>query len=90
MFRYIDTKLHSDPCDAIEALLTDLIYPNARFMNGGHFRKYYCYNIKTNELLMKNEVPIQKLYASFTHSKKKYILLAEMQAFVLKMDLSVS
>ena len=23
MFRYIDTKQHSDPCDAIEALLSD-------------------------------------------------------------------
>lgn len=90
MYRYMDTKQHSDPSDAIEALLNEYIYPNARFMNGGHFRKYYCYNLKTNELLEKNATQIQKLYDSFTHSKKKYIILSEMQAFVLKMDLSVS
>ena len=30
-------------------------------MNGEHFRKYYCYNVKTNELLKKNEKNIDLL-----------------------------
>ena len=54
IFRYLDTKLADTNCKAIEMLLNELIYPNARTMNGEHFRKYYCYNIKTNELLSKN------------------------------------
>ena len=46
-------------------------------MNGEHFRKYYCYENKIDELFRQNEPVIQKLYASFTHMKKKYITLPE-------------
>ena len=51
LFRFKDTKLAPNTCKAIEMLLEELIYPNARSMNGEHFRKYYCYNLKINEIL---------------------------------------
>lgn len=59
-------------------------------MNGEHFRKYFCYNVKTNEVLKKNEVNLWKLYKSFTHSKKKYITLEECKAFSRKLGLECS
>ena len=90
LFRYKDTKLAPTTCKAIEMLLEELIYPNARSMNGEHFRKYYCYNIKTNEILKKNEAPLKKVYDSFTHSSKRYIRIDECQTLVRKVGLKVS
>ena len=77
IFRYQETGICKDVCDAIDRLLEELIYPNARFMNGVYFRKYYCYNVKVNEILKKNEVQIKKLYHSWTHSQKKYVTMPE-------------
>ena len=59
-------------------------------MDGGHFRKYYCYNIKTNDILKKNEVPLGKLYDSFTNPKKKYITMPEAKEFARSLDLNAS
>ena len=42
------------------------------------------------EVIMKNEVVLQKLYKSFTHAKKKWITLDEIQAFITKIDLNCS
>ena len=90
IFRYKDTKLADTTCKAIEMLLNELIYPNARSMNGEHFRKYYCYNVKTNEVLKKNEGPLRKVYDSFHHTSKRYIRLDECQALVRKVGLNIS
>ena len=46
-------------------LLSEYIYPNAMNMDGDKFRKYYCYNVGTDTILKKNEVPIKKLFESF-------------------------
>ena len=89
-FRYLETNQIKNIEDAIEKLLEDYIYPNARFMNGDHFRKHYCYNMNINDVLKKNEFQIKRLYSSFCHSKKKYIVLAEAKEFVRKLDLNVS
>jgi len=51
--------------DAIEKVLYDMVYPNARTMDGENFRRYYCYNVKTNEILKKNEQHIKKVYESW-------------------------
>ena len=59
-------------------------------MNGEHFRKYSCYNVKTNEILKKNEHLINKVYLSYTHAKKRYIVLDECRAFVRKLGLKIS
>ena len=59
-------------------------------MNGEHFRKYYCYNVKTNELLKKNEPQIKKLYASFTHAKKAWVTMEECRGYVRKLGLRIS
>ena len=59
-------------------------------MNGEHFRKYFCYNVKTNEILKKNQPHLEKLYQSFLHSKKKYITLDECKDFVKKNNLQCS
>ena len=45
----------TDRVAAIEKFLETLIYQNATSMNGDAFRKFHCYNVKTNELLEKNE-----------------------------------
>ena len=90
IFRYIDSREETDFCVAIERLLEEYIYPNARYMNGEHFRKYYCYNVKVNEILKKNEPHLEKLYKSFTHAKKKWITKEEAQHFVMKLDLHCS
>lgn len=50
-FRYLEKKEVNDTEEAIERLLNEYVYPNARFMNGDHFRRYYCYSIKVNEIL---------------------------------------
>ena len=54
-FRYLETNQIKNIEDAVEKLLEDYIYPNARFMNGDHFRKHYCYNMNINDVLKKNE-----------------------------------
>ena len=59
-------------------------------MDGDTFRKYYCYNVKTNEILAKNSVQIKKLYDSFTHPKKKWVTLDDTKAFIRKLALDVS
>ena len=48
IFRYEETRQAKDTVEAITKLLDEYIYPNARNMNGEHFRKYYCYNVKSN------------------------------------------
>jgi len=64
-----------DHCVAIDTFIEEYIYPRCRTMNGEHFRKYFCYNVKTNEVIKKNEVNLMLLYKSFTHSKQKYVTL---------------
>ena len=71
-------------------MLDELIYPNAKTMNGEHFRKYYCYNVKTNEILKKNEPLIKRLYAGFCHSKKSWITMDECRGYVRKLGLKIS
>ena len=90
IFRYEEQKQAKDTCDAINKLLSEYIYPNSRNMNGEYFRKYFCYNVKTNEILKKNEPNIERLYKSFTHAKKRYVTLQECQAFVRKLNLKCS
>ena len=71
-------------------MLEELIYPNAKSMNGANFRKYYCYNVKTNEILKKNENHIKKLYNGFCHAKKSWITMEECRGFVRKLGLKIS
>lgn len=59
-------------------------------MDGTYFRRYYCYNVKTNEILKKNEPLIRRVYDSFTHAKKRYIMMPECQSYVRKMGLNIS
>ena len=89
-FRYKEQGLAKNTVEAIERLMKELIYPNAKSMDGDHFRKYWCYNVKTNEILKKNEVLIKKLYDSYTHAKKRYIEMTECQAYVRKLGLKIS
>jgi uncharacterized protein YggL (DUF469 family) len=77
--------------EAIHKLLTENIYPNSREMNGEHFRRFHCYNVKVNEILKKNEQAIKKLYDSFMHSNKKWVTPEECKEFVRKCEgISVS
>jgi Ca2+-binding EF-hand superfamily protein len=90
IFRFKDTKLTDNVPAAIDMLLTQLIYPTAKSMHGEHFRKYYCYNIKTNEILKNNEANLYKIYSSFMHSTKKYIRIEEAQAYIRALGLNIS
>jgi len=63
--------------EGIERVLCELIYPNAKRNDGENFRRYYCYNVKTNEILKKNEPLLRRIYESYTHAKKRYIVMPE-------------
>ena len=80
----------TDRVGAIEKLFETLIYPNASTMNGDVFRKLHCYQVKTNELLEKNEKVLKQLFTSFCHSKKQYIRCEEAKAYVRKLGLHIS
>lgn len=54
-FYYKDKGLVKTTSQGIEKMLNDHIYPNAKQMDGEHFRRYQCYNVRTNEILKKNE-----------------------------------
>lgn len=91
IFRYIDPNHYmTDKVQAIEALLAEHIYPNAKTMNGEAFRKYHCYNVKTNEILKKNEPQITKLYKSFCHSKKSWLTLEDVRVYVRSLGFRIS
>ena len=59
-------------------------------MDGDDFRRRYCYNVKTDILLKKNKAVIEKMYLSYTHAKKRYIVLDECKSFVRKVGLMIS
>ena len=59
-------------------------------MDGDYFRRKFCYNVKTNEILKKNETLLRKVYDSFTHAKKRYINSDDCWKYVSKMGLNVS
>ena len=84
----------SKVCDSIPAaiikLLTDNIYPNSKEVNGEHFRRFHCYNVKVNEILKKNEGVIKRVYDLYTHSKKKFVTLPECRELIRKAGLNVS
>lgn len=90
IFRYYESGIVKDQCKAVERCLDELIYPNAKKMDGDHFRMYYCYNVKTNEILAKNSVQIKKLYDHFTHPQKKWVTLEDCKGFVRKLNFNVS
>ena len=59
-------------------------------MDGDEFRRRYCYNVKTDILLKKNRAVIEKMYYSYTHAKKRYVVLDECKSFVRKVGLKIS
>lgn len=75
---------------AIEKILHENVFAYAKSVGGEAFRKYHCYNVKTNELLKKNEAQLKKVYDSFTHAKKRWVTMEECQRYVRNMDLDVS
>jgi len=74
----------------IAKLLNDVIYSKALSNDGDNFRRQHCYNVKTNEILKKNEAHIKKVYEHHTHAKQRYIKLDQCQAFVRKVGLNCS
>lgn len=89
-FRYKEQNIVKTTVEGIERVLYELIYPKAKTNDGETFRKYKCYNVKTNEILKKNEPQLRRIYQSYTHSKKNYIMMPECQQYVRKLGLSVS
>lgn len=71
-------------------LLHDNIYPHSEEVDGEHFRRFHCYNVKVNEILTKNTTVLKRIYDSYTHSKKKFIRPEECAEFILKTGLNVS
>lgn len=76
--------------DGIRLVLDELIYPNAKSMNGANFRRYFCYNVKTDTILKKNDENLKKVYISNTHAKKRYWELADCKKYVLKVGVKCS
>ena len=91
VFRFIDPhRVETDKVVAIERFLTEFVYPKAQRMDGMAFRKHFCYNVKTDNLLKKNDLVLKKLYQSFTHPQKKYVTCDEAKAYVRKIGLDIS
>jgi uncharacterized protein YggL (DUF469 family) len=88
--KFKEPHIVNSTAEAIEKLLNENIFPNAKSVDGETFRKYQCYNYKTNEILKKNEQQIKKVYDSYSHSKKRWITMEECQSYVRKMNLNVS
>jgi hypothetical protein len=87
---YKDAKVCETTPLAILKLLKDNIYPNSEEVDGEHFRRYHCYNVKVNEILQKNATVLKKVYDNYTHNKKKFIRLDECREYILKTGLNVS
>jgi hypothetical protein len=87
---YKESKVCESSPEAILKLLNENIFPNSKEVNGEHFRRFQCYNVKVNELLKKNETVIKKIYDSYTHSKKKFITLPECREYIRKVGVDVS
>ena len=90
IFRYKEQGIVKNTVDGIRLVLDELIYPNAKSMNGANFRRYFCYNVKTDTILKKNDENLKKVYISYTHAKKRYMTLQECKSYVLKLGLKVS
>ena len=88
--RYKETGQVTTTVEGIERVLYDLIYPHAKKNDGENFRRYFVYNVKTNEILKKNENLLRRIYETFTHAKKRWIVMPECQSYVRKMGLNVS
>ena len=88
--KYKETGIVSSTAEAINKLLEENIYPHADYMDGDHFRKYYCYNVKVNEILKKNEAQLRRVYSSYIHPKKKYITADEAISYCHKVGLPIS
>ena len=88
--RYKSTGFVNTTSEGIVRTLEELIYPNAQRMDGDEFRRRWCYNVKTDILLKKNRAVIEKMYYSYTHAKKRYVVLDECKSFVRKVGLKIS
>lgn len=88
-FRFKEQRLCSTTLEAIDMTI-DKFIRGSKSMDGDAFRNNHCYNVKTNEILKKNEMLIRKVYDSFTHSKKRWIEFGEAKAYVLGIKLKVS
>ena len=88
--KYKETHQANTTVQAIEKILFENIFNNAKSVGGETFRKYHCYNVKTNEILKKNEAQIKKVYDSFTHAKKRWVTMEECQRYVRNMNVNVS
>ena len=71
-------------------ILKENIFPCAKSVAGENFRKYHCYNVKSNEILKKNESQLRKVYDSFTHAKKRWVTMEECARYVRNMNVRVS
>ena len=63
--------------DATEKILVEHIIPKNSAVDGLNFREEFMYNLKVDEILKKNEIPIKKLYESFLNPNKRYITLED-------------
>jgi hypothetical protein len=87
---YKESKVCQTTPDAVKRLLEVNVYPNSKSVDGEKFRRFNCYNVKVNELLKKNEPVLKKVYESYTHAKKKYILFSECKEYIVKTELPIS
>lgn len=75
--RYKHPGLVQTTVEGIERVLYELVYPHAKTNDGDNFRRYYVYSVKVNEILKKNEPLLRRIYDSYTHAKKRYIMMPE-------------
>jgi hypothetical protein len=75
--KYKDTGVCSTSVQALTKLLEENIFPNMEESIPQLFRDQQLYTEEVNELLVRNEMGLKKLFGLFTHGQKRYLTVKD-------------
>lgn len=87
---YKEPKKADTLWDAYSLILEKDILPKNPTVDGLNFREEFMYNLKTNEIFVRNLPVIQKLYETYLTPAKKFITLEECTKLIRKAGLDIS
>ena len=71
--KYKETGICRSISDSLNKLLNDNIFPNLEESNAFSFRDTFLYKNHVNDLLVRNEQGIKKLFGLYIHGQKRYM-----------------
>lgn len=75
--KYKDTGVCHTSTEALTKLLNENLFPNMDEAIAQTFRDQHLYTEEVNELLLRNEMGIKKLFGLFTHGQKRYMTVRD-------------